>query len=117
MKDNRGNSFEVKINQSTRTSSEKTSSMSIDVGFKNEFITVGAGYQSTSMKLSTSFKEFVLIVGAASYKYIPVFPDRSWFSPEVVCWIFFELTDMFADLYVVPMMMYVYTNISNRQIW
>jgi hypothetical protein len=76
--------FEVKINQYTKTSTEKTSSMSIDVGYKNDFITVGAGLQKTSLKLTTQNKEFQLVVGAVGYKYIPVTPERTWFSPEVI---------------------------------
>jgi hypothetical protein len=76
--------FEVKINQYTKTSTEKTSSMSIDVGFKYDFISVGVGYQRSSFKLTTQTRDFQLTVGAAGYKYIPVFPERSWFAPEVI---------------------------------
>lgn len=80
------NSFNVKVTSRTSVSTEKESSMNFGLNFAVPVyqIEVGVNYAKSKLDIRTKTDDFQVEVGAGGFKYIPVYPNREWFSPDVM---------------------------------
>lgn len=80
------NSFNVKVTSKTTVSSEKESSMNfgLTASIPVYQIEASVNYQQSKIDIKTRTDDFQVEVGAGGFKYIPVYPSRDWFSPEVL---------------------------------
>jgi len=83
------NGFEVKLSSKSKTETRSVTTQSMSIGFDGSaFFSVPVSAKlemgKEEMKFKTSTSDFQLLFGAKGYMVIPVFPSRTWYSPEVV---------------------------------